>query len=363
MATVKISSLPSVTSLNSGDALPTVDIGANPGSPTTYKVTIKNLANSLPQVSSSINALTASYLLASINPFPYVGNAVITGSLVVSGSSGVEFIVVGDTLITGSVILSGSSTVELTVIGDTVITGSLILSGSPGIELTVIGDTQFSGSVNTRGGFTGSLLGTAATGSYTTGSQFVAGNLALSASYAISSSYALSSSYAIASSTSSYLYDLNQNLTITGSLVVSGSPNPEIRVIGDMTVTGSLIVSGNNGAGVFSQGATFVDYVSTITSTGAYMVWRAPFSCSVVGLYGYYTGGTSPQINAARSGSSGYGRITGSNVLLNQDAVWIAATGSGLQNKDFNIGDSLQVIMTGSANYQLAVQVDFIRKF
>jgi hypothetical protein len=93
------------------------------------------------------------------------------------------------------------------------------------------------------------------------------------------------------------------------------------------------------------------------------MVWRAPFSCSVVGLYGYYVGGTAPQVNAARSGSSGYGTITGSNITIPNAGDWVPATGSGLRNKDFNAGDSLQIIMSGSANNQLAVQVDFIKKF
>jgi hypothetical protein len=42
-----------------------------------------------------------------------------------------------------------------------VITGSLILSGSSLPELRVIGETQFTGSVSSAGGFTGSLFGTA----------------------------------------------------------------------------------------------------------------------------------------------------------------------------------------------------------
>lgn len=148
-------------------------------------------------------------------------------------------------------------------------------------------------------------------------------------------------------------------LTVTGSFNVTGSS----KILGDTAITGSLVVSGSNGAGIFSQGATLIDYSSGISNTGSYMVWRAPFSCSVVAIYGYYVGGTSPRVNAARSGSSGYGMITGSSFLVDQENVWVAATASALQNSSFNAGDSLQVIMSGSANYQLAVQVDFIRKF
>lgn len=143
------------------------------------------------------------------------------------------------------------------------------------------------------------------------------------------------------------------------------SASTDIVVVGrdrSMLVSGTLVVSGANGGGIFSQGATLVDYVSTITSTGSYTVWRAPFSCSVVALYGWYVGGTAPQVNAIRSGSSGFGRITGSNLTVWQANNWLPATGSGLQNKDFNVGDTLQIVMSGSSNFQLAVQVDFIRK-
>lgn len=63
--------------------------------------------------------------------------------------------------VTGSVILSGSTGLELTVIGDVGITGSVSISGSSGVEFTVYGDTVITGSVKVTNGFTGSLLGTA----------------------------------------------------------------------------------------------------------------------------------------------------------------------------------------------------------
>jgi hypothetical protein len=47
--------------------------------------------------------------------FPFTGSAVITGSLQV----------IGDTIMTGSLILSGSANPELTVIGNTILTGSV----------------------------------------------------------------------------------------------------------------------------------------------------------------------------------------------------------------------------------------------
>lgn len=62
MADIKLSQLPEVSSLVNTDILPAVASG------TTSKITLENLANTLPQVSSSISAsyaLTASYALNS----------------------------------------------------------------------------------------------------------------------------------------------------------------------------------------------------------------------------------------------------------------------------------------------------------
>jgi len=74
MANVKISELPQVSTLSSTDVLPTVASSA------TSKITLKNLANTMPQVTSSISASYAQV-------FPYVGEAQITGSLKVAGTA------------------------------------------------------------------------------------------------------------------------------------------------------------------------------------------------------------------------------------------------------------------------------------
>jgi hypothetical protein len=83
MANVKISQLPSVTSLTNSDVLPSI------ASSITSQITLKNLANSLPQVTSSISssfASTASYYGGTVSVFPFTGSAAITGSLIVTGS-------------------------------------------------------------------------------------------------------------------------------------------------------------------------------------------------------------------------------------------------------------------------------------
>ena len=120
-------------------------------------------------------------------------------------------------------------------------------------------------------------------------------------------------------------------------------------------------MSGANGAGVFSQGATLIDYIEGISTTGSYMVWRAPFSCSVVAMYGYKEGGSTATLNALKTGSGGSQLLSASALSLATNNTWTAF--NSVQNQNFNTGDALKVIMTGSANNQLAVQVDFIRKF
>jgi len=70
--------------------------------------------------------------------FPYVGSAVITGSLILSGSTGNELTVVGDTVITGSVTLASAAGVgmELMVIGDVQVTGQVLAGNTYSTVLT-----------------------------------------------------------------------------------------------------------------------------------------------------------------------------------------------------------------------------------
>jgi len=74
---------------------------------------------------------------------------------------------------------------QISMIGSVSVTGSLTVSGSS--TFTNIGPAIFSGSVNSQGGFTGSLQGTA---SYATVAQTLLGSVT-SASYAATASYSL----------------------------------------------------------------------------------------------------------------------------------------------------------------------------
>jgi len=103
MANVKISQLPAVSSVSGTDVLPVV------ASTTTSKLTITDLANSLPQVTSS---LTASYVLGGAgNAFPFTGSALITGSLGIVGPTQIDSEQLGGLAlgITGSIVASNGS--------------------------------------------------------------------------------------------------------------------------------------------------------------------------------------------------------------------------------------------------------------
>jgi hypothetical protein len=174
MANIKISELPQVTSLLSTDLLPSV------ASLATSKVTVKNLADSLTQVSSSISAsraelsATASYydttgknIVSSSLQFnnltsPFTGS--FTGSFSGDGSgltglSTVPFPYVGDAKITGSLTVSGSSTI-INAIGVQITSSVIVDTG--GIAADYIYPVNYAGfnwrdpsvSVNKKPGFT-----------------------------------------------------------------------------------------------------------------------------------------------------------------------------------------------------------------
>ena len=367
MANVKIGDLLNIPSVSSTDVLPIVDVGGD----TTYKITVQDLANNLTEVTQSISAsyalnggVTSIIAGTGISIDTSTGDVTITNTGGGGGGSpggstqqiqynnggafgGVSKATFDGTTFRATGSFNGSLTGTSSWSDVAAKINAAALSG-PSVYLALV---QNSSGVS----FIGADSVASLTYNSTTKTISATSSFATTSSYAISSSFATTSSYSLTSS-----YATTSSYTISASLAQTASSVN--MLVQNVSITGSLIVSGTNGAGIFSQGATLVDYINTITSTGSYMVWRAPFSCSVVGLYGYYVGGTSPQVNAARSGSTGYGRFTGSNLVVNQENVWLPITMSGIQNKNLNAGDCLQVIMSGSGNYQLAVQVDLIRK-
>jgi C1q domain len=202
----------------------------NPALSASYALTASYVTGSIhgstnPALSASY-ALTASYALSSAGGgsgtgFPFSGSAVITGSLLITGS--------------GLTITGSAGTLFTTNIDTLLLTGSLVVTGSA----IVTGSLNITQGVT--GSFTGSLTGTATTASFVTTAQ--------TASYVTSSNIVGTVTSASNALTASSVNPLNQNVTVTGSLIVSSST---LTSIGNAVISGSLSTSGS---GTFRIGA------------------------------------------------------------------------------------------------------------
>lgn len=110
---------------------------------------------------------------------------------------------------------------------------------------------------------------------------------------------------------------------------------------------------------IFSEGGTFADPINGISFSSSFCVFRAPYSCQVQSIYGKRFGGSNCFINARKSGSNGYSFHTASNLILSSDNIWFQS--NIVENTNYVVGDSLEIIISGSGNNQISVQVDLIR--
>jgi hypothetical protein len=171
------------------------------------------------------------------------GSSQASGSLTISGSLNVS------QGITGS--LLGTASWAINVVnggGGSTNTGSLLTTAS--VNLNTITFTKGDGStfpitINTGsggGGSVGTLAQVTALGASTT--TPITASIISASSFTGSlfgtASWALSASNAINARTASFVNNLNQNLSITGAVILSGSSLPELRVIGDTQFTGSI---------------------------------------------------------------------------------------------------------------------------
>ena len=128
MADIKISQLPVVTTVATTDIAPVVASGA------TSRITIENLANSLPTVPSASYAVTASYALNAAGTTSSPTNQIATGSVTASVNIG-----------TASFQLTSGSSTFLFVSSS----GNTVISGSPsdlnGTLLTVKSNVNYVG--------------------------------------------------------------------------------------------------------------------------------------------------------------------------------------------------------------------------
>jgi hypothetical protein len=174
-------------------------------------------------------------------PIQYVdsgsfNNLQVTGSTVMSGSNGVVLQLKGQNNTIFSISGSSGELFSISDVGGSSVSLFSVLSNSANIldvkdtkQVNVSGSLIVTGSLNALN-ITGSLFGTA---SYVSGSVFTTNNPALSASF---------------SSTSSYINPLMQDVSITGSLSVSGSSFSVIGGTTEFQVQSTGIKMGNTGS-------------------------------------------------------------------------------------------------------------------
>ena len=179
-------------------------------------------------------AIIQSGLFRSINGIGASGTNYVSTTLAGLADASISGVSKGDLLVYGAA-------------GDSQWNNSKQLTGSYGLTGSLIVTQNISAS-----SFTGSLLGTAATASYVTGSIFTNANSAASASYAV---------------TASHINPLNQSVLITGSFIASGSHT----IIGNTTITGSLTT--NDGVNVQTITASVVSassFTGSLLGTASY---------------------------------------------------------------------------------------------
>jgi len=140
--------------------------------------------------------------------------------------------------------------------------------------------------------------------------------------------------------------DLRNSTLLTWS--VSDDPgNDEVDISPSLSTAAATI---SRGGTIFSP-----------TLAQDVIVWRAPFSCTVLAVKGYRVGGaaTGTFVNARRNGASDH---LASNLEMTSADTWL--DGGAVQNTAYVAGDKLELRITGLGTprpTQLAIQVDFQR--
>jgi hypothetical protein len=115
-----------------------------------------------------------------------------------------------------------------------------------------------------------------------------------------------------------------------------------------------------NGASVLTKAMPFSVTACIADPAGAriFMVWRAPYACTVTNIRGHRKGGTGATVNARKNQASDH---LASDLSLTSADTWM--DGGSVQNTSYATGDDLEVevaSITGVVT-ELAIQVDYVR--
>ena len=263
--------------------------------------------------------------------FPYTGSAIISGSLTVTGS------VISTGGFTGS--LFGTSSWAINALTAALAPNYVLNSQTSSMLAPYVLNSQTSSFVlNSQ---TSSMLAPYVLNSQT--SSFVLNSQT-------SSMTVLSSSFA---STASFINNLNQNLSITGAVILSGSFLPELRVIGETQFTGSVGSTGGFtgsllGTSSWASNAITASYIlnaisSSFASTASYVLNAVSSSFSSTASF-------TP--NAITTASVNLNTITftkGSGTTFNITVDTGSGGGGGSVTINNNV-DNYLITATGTAN-------------
>jgi len=109
------------------------------------------------------------------------------------------------------------------------------------------------------------------------------------------------------------------------------------------------------GGGAFSVGSLLTGAPPTNAN---YMVWRAPYACTVTNVRAHFDAGTSVTVNARLNQTSTF---LSSNFTHSTANAW--GDGGAVQNTAIAIGDDIEVMLIGTSGAvtKVNIQVDLTR--
>jgi hypothetical protein len=123
----------------------------------------------------------------------------------------------------------------------------------------------------------------------------------------------------------------------------------------------SQVARADHGHGIATDDQKFtIGATLTVTTAARYVLWRAPFACTVTNVRGYVDAGTTTQINAFK-GSYG----TPTDFLATDNTIGTADTwddGGAVQNASVAAGDAVgvEIAVSGTAT-KITIEIDFTR--
>jgi hypothetical protein len=129
-----------------------------------------------------------------------------------------------------------------------------------------------------------------------------------------------------------------------------------VILTGSLQGTASFAATASYTTQIISKGGTVYNG-NGITENASYVVWRAPFNCTVQTIYAYREGGTATNINVLNDTAL----LRSANYSIASTNTWLDI--GTLQNTSVAAGNALFIIVSGSgaSPTEISVQIDLIR--